>query len=109
MRAGNLRHVVCVQTSTPSTLNSYGEQSSTSVWSEFATVRAAIEPLKGNERMTAMMIQSEATHNIRMRYLPGMTSKMRVKFGTRVFEILEPPRNTDERNYETTFLVQETP
>jgi SPP1 family predicted phage head-tail adaptor len=52
-----------------------------------ATVWASIEPLRGDERLRAMRLEDVATHKITIRYRPGITARMRVKFGTRLLNI----------------------
>lgn len=52
-----------------------------------AAARAKIQPLRGNERLRAMQLEDTVTHRITMRYRAGITAKMRVKFGARLFNI----------------------
>lgn len=56
-------------------------------WVTFAKARAAIDPVRGSERLRAMQIEDTVTHRITIRYRAGITAKMRVKFGTRVMNI----------------------
>lgn len=61
-------------------------------WASFAKVWAKIEPLSGREYWDAMKVNSEATHNVTIRYLPTLKAEMRIKFNDcnqiRTFEIL---------------------
>lgn len=84
MRAGDLHHRVTIQQPVESQ-NSYGEPIAT--WQDVATVWAAIEPLQGRERFDAQQVVAQVDTRIRIRYRPGITPKMRVLFGTRVFDI----------------------
>ena len=47
------------------------------------------------------------SHKIRMRYQAGITHKMRVAWGTRLFEI-ESVLNVGERNREIVLMCSET-
>lgn len=71
-----------------------------------STFYASIEPLIGREYMAAKQMQADVTHKIRMRYIPGLTTTMRIVFGTRVFEI-ESILNVQERNRELVIMATE--
>lgn len=107
MRAGNLRHSVSIQeqTQTPD-----GMGGSTLTWAAktgMDSVPAAIWPLSSKEQIDAMKLESLATNRIRIRYRPGITSKNRIVFGSRVFNILGAPINLDERGRQLDFIVSE--
>ena len=104
MRSGQLRHVIKVQEKT-NTIDGTG--STVTVWSDKFQTRAAIWPLKSKERLESMKIESEVTNKIRIRYRSGITSKERIKFGSRIFEIKGTPINPDERNIMLDILVTE--
>ena len=103
MNAGDLRHLITIETPTI-TQGDYGEP--TVVWSTFKTIRVSIEPLRGREFFDSEKFNSEVTHKIKMRYLGGLTSKMRIKFGTRYFNILSVI-NINERNRELHLMCAE--
>lgn len=103
MNIGNLRHRVTIEKPVKKT-DPYGDPYDD--WSDHATVWAAIEPLTGREYWGAQQVNSEVTGKIRIRYLPGVDPTMRVKFGTRIFEILAI-MNPNERNEETILMVKE--
>lgn len=103
MRAGRLRHEITIQEPT-ATQNAVGEE--TLSWSDYATVRASVEPMSGREYWNSKQVQSEITHEIRIRYYPGVTSEMRVSWGNRVFEI-ESVINVNERNREMILMCKE--
>ena len=46
-------------------------------WTDVQTVWCSIEPLRGREFFAAEQLQSNVEGRIRMRYQPGITSKMR--------------------------------
>jgi SPP1 family predicted phage head-tail adaptor len=94
MRAGRLRHQITIQQSTPAQ-NAKGEPIDS--WGTFATVWASIEPIGGGERFAADQVIADATHRVTIRYTAGVEPKMRVLFGSRVFDIREV-RNLEERN-----------
>jgi SPP1 family predicted phage head-tail adaptor len=103
LKAGELRHQITIQQSTESQ-NDYGE--ATSSWSEFATVWASVQPISGREFFAAQAVQAQVSTRIKIRYLPDVTPKMRVLFGSRVFRI-EAVLNIDERNRELHLMCVE--
>ena len=76
------------------------------MWVIFAEVWANVEPITGREYWASSQVQSEVTHRIRIRYLPGLDPSMLALFKGRVFE-LQPPRNVEERNQEMEILATE--
>lgn len=71
------------------------------------SVPAAIWPLSSKEQLDAMKLESLATNRIRIRYRAGITSKNRIVFGSRIFNILGAPINLDERGRQLDFIVSE--
>ncbi len=102
--AGKYRHPITIEQPS-STKNEYGEEEDT--WQIVARVPAKISPLSGRELWNAQQVQPDITHEICIRYYPAITAKMRVKFGTRVFNILTPPLNLEERNRELRMMCME--
>lgn len=103
MRAGKLRHQITIQNPVE-TQGATGEMSV--VWSEFATVWASVEPLRGREFWAAKEQQAQVDTRIRIRYLEGVTPKMQVLFGTRtylIYAVIDP----EERNIEMQLMCQE--
>ena len=94
MRAGQLRHKIVFQKLTVST-DTWSHSNKT--WADQVTVWASIWSTKGTERLESLKLGNELTHNIRCRYRTGLHPKMRIKFGTRYFNILSMV-NVDERN-----------
>lgn len=75
------------------TLDSYGQQAVS--WSTTATVWANIKPKGGKEkdRSVAMVVESELTHKVTIRYNanfmpPTTVDAWRILYGTRVFNIV---------------------
>lgn len=95
MRRGRLRCLVTVFTVTDTrAADGTVSQAETSAWDTYA----AIEPLRGAERSAVQQVQSDATYKITMPYRAGLTSKHRIRYGTRVFDIRSPAINVNERN-----------
>jgi len=76
MRAGDLRHRVTLQRPVESREAS-GEI--LTVYQDYLTVWAAIEPISGREYFAAQQVQSDATARIRIRYRPGINERLRVR------------------------------
>lgn len=65
--------------------NTYGN--SRPIWKNVATVRASVEPLQGREYFSGPFQIGENIIRIRIRYLEGITRKMRIRYGNRLFDI----------------------
>jgi SPP1 family predicted phage head-tail adaptor len=76
-------------------------------WETFATTWASVEPLIGKEYFAQQREQATVSHKIRMRHIAGITHKMRIAWGTRLFEI-ESVLNVGERNREIVLMCSET-
>lgn len=103
MKIGALRHRITIEQATDAR-NAIGEMVPS--WATFATVWASIEPLRGRELEAAQQRFAEASHEVVIRYLVGLVPKMRVKFGTRLFDI-GFVQNIEERNREMRLDVVE--
>lgn len=103
MRAGKLRHQITILQVSESRTGSGGVSES---WSTYATVWASIEPLNGREYLASQQRQSSETHKVRIRYLFGITTKMRVLWGSRTFDI-QAVLDTDENGRETVLMCVE--
>ena len=57
------------------------------IWKNVATVRASVEPLQGREYFSGPFQIGENIVRIRIRYLEGITRKMRIRYGNRLFDI----------------------
>ncbi len=84
MRAGKLKTKILIEQVTE-TANEYGEPIKT--WSTFATAWAEIRPLIGREYYTAKQIDAEISAEICIRYIPGITPKMRINNNGQLFNI----------------------
>ena len=85
MRAGALRHYATIQNGTESQSSS-GE--STLTWSTYQKVWMSIEPASGREFFASDQLNAVMSHKVKTRFIDGVTTKMRILYGTRVFEIL---------------------
>jgi len=103
MRAGKLRHRVIIEQVT-STDDGYGGRSD--AWATFATVWASVKPLRGHEYFQAQQMQAKVTHKVKIRYLQGVTHKMRVKYGSRILNIVSVI-NPDEKSRELVLMCEE--
>lgn len=56
-------------------------------WSDVATVWADIAPHDGRKIYTAGHLEPRITHELRIRYLSGITADMRATCGTHIFNI----------------------
>lgn len=95
MEAGELRHRITLLNPADE-LDGTGQPASYSDW---ATVWAAVNPLSGRDLFAAQQLQSEVTHRVKIRYRAGVNSAMRVRFGTRIFEIdsvIDPEERHEE-------------
>ena len=94
MRAGSLRHRITIQEQTE-TVDAIGGYSAS--WSDYHECWAAVWPIKSVETSDAMKLENQITHQIRIRYVSGITTKHRIIFGSRTFQIVSA-RNWEERN-----------
>src|SRR5665213_2864274 len=84
-----------------------GQGGFTEAWADVATVWASINPAKGWEKMQAMQLQTPITHKLVIRYRTGLTTKHRLLFGTRIFNIKEI-LNPGESNFSLNLQCVET-
>lgn len=110
INAGKYRHIVIFQRLLENR-NTYGEipKNTPTNWEDVLKARVGIYPLSQKDVMTARMLESELTHKIHMRYIPNfkIDTTMRIKFGERIFEIIAPPINFQEKGMEWQILCKE--
>lgn len=95
MEAGRLRHIISIQQQVTAQ-DSYGEPVDT--WTDvYASIYASVDPISGKEFFSGEKFNMEISHKIRIRYKSGILPKMRVKFGSRYFDITNII-NWQERN-----------
>jgi len=76
-------------------------------WSTFATVWAEFVSQTGREFFAAKQINNALDCIIRIRYLPGITAKMRVRMGSRILNIVAPPIDVNEAHEEIKLMCEE--
>ncbi len=84
MRSGELRHPIVIQTVTE-TQSASGELSES--WGTFANVWADMQPLSSRETFQANQEIAHRTVRFYIRYLAGLTHKMRISYDSRIFDI----------------------
>lgn len=85
MDAGKLRHRIALQKMTGA---KDSEGVPVEVWTDVArSVAASLEPLKGREYYQAAAMTAENGIPVTIRYRPGITAALRVRFGTRILNI----------------------
>lgn len=93
MQSGSLRHRIDIQAQTQ------GQDSSgfpTASWATVATVWGQISALRGTERVLAAQVQAAASHRVTLRFYAGLTTKHRLQYSGRTFNITFV-NNVDER------------
>jgi SPP1 family predicted phage head-tail adaptor len=88
MRAGKLQNRVEIQRDDGASQNDLGEH--VPAWATYQTVWAQVTPLTGQRLFNAAQVMHDVTHEIRMRWqsVAELTPNHRIKWGTRIFEIL---------------------
>ena len=104
MDPGKLRHKVTIQQQGESIKDGYGALVEN--WTDVKIVSASVEPLSGRELFAAQQVHSEITTRIKTRYRAGITSKMRIMFGLRIYDILAPI-DPEERHRELHLMCRE--
>lgn len=70
-------------------------------WDDFKTgIWASYDPLLGNEFFTAQTTDNKVEAKFNMRYIPGVTSEMRIRFNGQEYEIIGQPVNVKGLNRE---------
>ena len=82
---GKLRERVTVKV--PIDGRSGGSREATQTWDTFAERWASVDGLSSREVLQSGQQQTEITHRVRMRYLDGLVSTMRILWRDRVLEI----------------------
>lgn len=104
MRAGKLRHLVTVQTELEDQSSMTGAV--TKAWATVASVYASVEPLIGRELQRAMAERAELTYTIRTRYLAGITTRHRLLYDGKTFNIRSVV-DVEERHRELVLMCTE--
>lgn len=93
LAAGKLHHLITIER--PIEAHRFGEVVIT--WEEFAKAWAQVKPISSGEYFELESQGASVTHRITLRPISGINSKMRIRYGSRIFEIAGIPRTLDER------------
>lgn len=83
---GRLRHRITFLKPSSAVINSFGEK--VPVYEDYRTVWGAVEPKTGREYDEAQKLRAETTYNILVRYLPGITADMKIRYKEQEFDII---------------------
>lgn len=105
MRAGPLRHLAWVQRVTQARTDAGGYTES---WANLARAWVSISPIRGAEFLNAEAMNSDITHKVVSRDIPGytFTPRDRISARSRVFNIMSVA-NVDERDRMLEFMCKE--
>lgn len=84
IRAGELNQRVTIQAATESR-NALGE--TTLSWSDYTTRWASVEGISSRESLFNGRQETNITHRVRLRWVDGLTQKMRIIWRGRTLEI----------------------
>lgn len=104
MRAGLLRESVTIYRSTVSVGSDRSVEDS---WAPLFDCRASVNPRKGREFWNAKQVMSEIEHLVVIRYDSRVKARDRVYLGDRIFEIISPPVDPQNRHRELHLFCQE--
>ena len=102
MNIGKMRHQITFQRPSEEKDELAGYKDD---WIDVATTWAQISPVSGREYLTQIR-ETMVTHKVYCRYRPGITPRMRIKFGERFFQIISV-LNWEERNEGLTIMCEE--
>jgi len=94
MNPADLKHRITIQAKTET---ADGLGGFTTSWTTFAgPLWAAVWPTSAKEIIQNQQLSGQVSHRVRIRYVAGVTSDMRILFGSRIFNILSEI-NPEER------------
>ena len=85
LSAGHLRHRITIQTGGRT---GDGRGGVTKAWTTHAAVWARVQPVSAREAFAAGQLQGAITHRITLRFTSGVTTAMRVSWGSRVLRVI---------------------
>ena len=105
MDVSKLRDKIIIEEDRGTINDGYGNEKTN--WVAVANVWAEVRPVRGYEVTIAEKKGQELTHNVKMRYRPGMNKEtQRINFRGRILTI-EYIINKDERNIELNLQCKE--
>jgi SPP1 family predicted phage head-tail adaptor len=102
--AGKLTSKITIQRDCGKTRDAHGQPVEN--WEQFHECWAQIKPTSGRERYIDQQLLAEATHEVAIRYKAGITPKMRVLYGSRIFDITVV-HDIEERHVEMRLICKE--
>jgi len=102
MRSGTLRNFITIQE--PVKVKS-GSGAMVTTWATFKQVWAGIRTIRGYEKESAESSWSGADSKIKIRYVAGLASTMRILYNNVIYSILDID-DIDERHREVIFTCQ---
>ena len=103
---GALRHRIAIEADSVTSDGGGGLDKPWATPTTVAKVWAAIQPLRGAERLKAQQLEESITHKITIRYRTGISPSQRVNFKGRIFNI-RSVINVEERNRWLELLCEE--
>lgn len=98
MRSGKLRDLVTIQRRTPSADATWGAAAG-ETWADVVELWADVQSVDGSEQLrSGAGVESVATHQVRTRFLAGVTVQDRIAWRGRTLNIVsiaEDPRRTE--------------
>ena len=101
--AGDLKHPIVIQAEGLANDNMGGQEED---WTTVISAKARIKPLSGWERVRAQQLEAGVTHQIIIRYRPGVKESMRIVFENRIFNI-RSALNVDEQKVWLEIMAEE--
>jgi SPP1 family predicted phage head-tail adaptor len=77
-------------------------------WVSMDTIWAGVTPVNGTEKFVSQAVQAEATHMVKVRYRPDITTKDRLLYRNRTLELLSV-LDVDGRRRELEIVAKEYP
>lgn len=103
MRVGKLRHLASIESYTEAP-DGFGEVVKS--WTKFSDIWCSIKPINGKEKYVSAEKHATATHEVMSRFIDGVTPRMRLVDGTRVFGIISS-LNVNEESKMMQLIVEE--
>lgn len=94
MRIGPLREKITVQEYS-ATRDSYGGEVKT--WATYATRWANVQSVSGREFFSSSQVNATVTTKFVLRYLEGLSTKMRISWDGRLFDIVAVLESGNDR------------
>jgi SPP1 family predicted phage head-tail adaptor len=104
MNPGNFRTLIMVQKKYL-TYNTYNEP--IEIWKDSIELWADVITTGGSEFYAAQKLNAATTAVFRTRYVPGIEVIDRIKYGNRIFEILPPVNDVNEKHIELLISAKE--